>query len=215
MIVESPAKVISSIRDGATLPDAVSETGSAVQDVLAESMNQPVLVDFWAPWCGPCKQLGPIIEKAVKAAKGKVKLVKMNIDEHPQIPGQMGIQSIPAVIAFVNGHHRAEFDDLRDASGLDVTTLGKTLSSAPTNVADALTKSDANGAIAALNAAFMTDGAIVRVADKATSCQCAFRKSAPAKLAPSVFGSPLVLTPKRQKVASSARRSCWNISACT
>ena len=71
-------------------------------------------------------------------------------------------------IAFVNGHHRAEFDDLRDASGLDVTTLGKTLSSAPTNVADALTKSDANGAIAALNAAFMTDGAIVRVADKAT-----------------------------------------------
>lgn len=71
-------------------------------------------------------------------------------------------------IAFVNGHHRAEFDDLRDASGLDVTTLGKTLSSAPTNVADALTKSEANGAIAALNAAFMTDGAIVRVADKAT-----------------------------------------------
>ncbi|HEY5167291.1 MAG TPA: co-chaperone YbbN, partial [Pseudolabrys sp.] len=59
--------------------------------------------DFWAPWCGPCKQLTPILEKAVKAAKGKVKLVKMNIDEHPAIPGQMGIQSIPAVIAFVNG----------------------------------------------------------------------------------------------------------------
>jgi putative thioredoxin len=62
-----------------------------------------VLVDFWAPWCGPCKQLTPILEKAVKAAKGKVKLVKMNIDDHPAIPGQMGIQSIPAVIAFVNG----------------------------------------------------------------------------------------------------------------
>jgi putative thioredoxin len=62
-----------------------------------------VLVDFWAPWCGPCKQLGPVIEKVVKAAKGKVKLVKMNIDDHPAIPGQMGIQSIPAVIAFVNG----------------------------------------------------------------------------------------------------------------
>jgi putative thioredoxin len=62
-----------------------------------------VLIDFWAPWCGPCKQLTPVLEKAVKAAKGKVKLVKMNIDEHPAIPGQMGIQSIPAVIAFVNG----------------------------------------------------------------------------------------------------------------
>jgi putative thioredoxin len=62
-----------------------------------------VLVDFWAPWCGPCKQLTPVIEKAVKAAGGKVKLVKMNIDEHPQIPGQLGIQSIPAVIAFTKG----------------------------------------------------------------------------------------------------------------
>jgi putative thioredoxin len=66
-------------------------------------MNQPVLVDFWAPWCGPCKQLTPIIEKAVKAANGKVKLVKMNIDEHPQIAGQLGVQSIPAVFAFQRG----------------------------------------------------------------------------------------------------------------
>ncbi|RYE32362.1 MAG: thioredoxin [Hyphomicrobiales bacterium] len=73
------------------------------EDVIAESMKQPVLIDFWAPWCGPCKQLTPIIEKVVKAAGGKVKLVKMNIDEHPQIPGQLGIQSIPAVIAFKQG----------------------------------------------------------------------------------------------------------------
>lgn len=73
------------------------------QDVIQESIKQPVLVDFWAPWCGPCKQLTPVIEKAVKAAGGKVKLVKMNIDEHPQIPGQLGIQSIPAVIAFSKG----------------------------------------------------------------------------------------------------------------
>ena len=78
-------------------------TQGFVKDVIEESKKQPVLVDFWAPWCGPCKQLTPILEKAVKAAKGKVKLVKMNIDEHPAIPGQMGIQSIPAVIAFVNG----------------------------------------------------------------------------------------------------------------
>ena len=73
------------------------------QDVITESMKQPVLVDFWAPWCGPCKQLTPVIEKVVKAAKGKVKLVKMNIDEHPAIAGQLGIQSIPAVIAFSKG----------------------------------------------------------------------------------------------------------------
>ena len=78
-------------------------TQTFVKDVIEESKRQPVLIDFWAPWCGPCKQLTPILEKAVKAAKGKVKLVKMNIDEHPAIPGQMGIQSIPAVIAFVNG----------------------------------------------------------------------------------------------------------------
>lgn len=85
--------------------DLVKDTTTATfrQDVLAESMKQPVLVDFWAPWCGPCKQLGPIIEKAVKAAKGKVKLVKMNIDEHPQIAGQLGVQSIPAVFAFDRG----------------------------------------------------------------------------------------------------------------
>src|ERR1043165_1880222 len=78
-------------------------TQSFMKDVIEESKRQPVLVDFWAEWCGPCKQLTPVLEKAVKAAKGKVKLVKMNIDEHPAIPGQMGIQSIPAVIAFVNG----------------------------------------------------------------------------------------------------------------
>jgi putative thioredoxin len=78
-------------------------TQAFIKDVIEESRRQPVLVDFWAPWCGPCKQLTPVLEKVVKAAKGKVKLVKMNIDDHPAIPGQLGIQSIPAVIAFVNG----------------------------------------------------------------------------------------------------------------
>jgi putative thioredoxin len=78
-------------------------TQGFMKDVIEESKRQPVLVDFWAEWCGPCKQLGPVLEKAVSAAKGKVKLVKMDIDKHPAIPGQMGIQSIPAVIAFVNG----------------------------------------------------------------------------------------------------------------
>ncbi|MBZ0140927.1 MAG: thioredoxin [Pseudorhodoplanes sp.] len=78
-------------------------TQSFMKDVIDASRQQPVLVDFWAPWCGPCKQLTPALEKVVRAAKGKVRLAKMNIDEHPAIAGQMGIQSIPAVIAFVNG----------------------------------------------------------------------------------------------------------------
>jgi putative thioredoxin len=73
------------------------------RDVLEASRHTPVLVDFWAPWCGPCKQLTPVLEKVVQAAAGKVRLVKMNIDDHPQIAGQLGIQSIPAVIAFVDG----------------------------------------------------------------------------------------------------------------
>ena len=86
-------------------PDLIKDTTtqSFMKDVIEESKRQPVLIDFWAEWCGPCKQLTPILEKAVRNAKGRVKLVKMNIDQHPQIPGQMGIQSIPAVIAFVNG----------------------------------------------------------------------------------------------------------------
>jgi putative thioredoxin len=91
---------------GAPAPaDLVKDTTTAnfAADVIRESRNQPVLVDFWAPWCGPCKQLTPSLEKAVREARGAVKLVKMNIDEHPTIAGQLGIQSIPAVIAFRDG----------------------------------------------------------------------------------------------------------------
>ena len=85
--------------------DLIKDTTTAAfpADVIQESRNQPVLVDFWAPWCGPCKQLTPVIERVVQAAGGRVKLVKMNIDDHPAIAGQLGIQSIPAVIAFKNG----------------------------------------------------------------------------------------------------------------
>ena len=98
---------MSVLEGGAAAPqsDLVKDTTTKTfrEDVLTESVKQPVLVDFWAPWCGPCKQLQPIIEKVVKAAGGKVKLVKMNIDENPEIAGQLGIQSIPAVIAFQRG----------------------------------------------------------------------------------------------------------------
>jgi putative thioredoxin len=90
---------------GAAPATAVKDvtTASFGPDVIAASQRQPVLVDFWAPWCGPCKQLAPALEKAVADSGGKVKLVKMNIDDHPQIAGQLGIQSIPAVIAFDKG----------------------------------------------------------------------------------------------------------------
>ena len=80
-----------------------SNTQNFMRDVIEPSRQQPVIVDFWAPWCGPCKQLGPALEKVVKQANGKVRMVKINIDENPQLAQQMRIQSIPAVFAFVNG----------------------------------------------------------------------------------------------------------------
>ncbi len=85
--------------------DVVKDTDTAgfATDVIEASMTIPVIVDFWAPWCGPCKTLGPALEKVVRAARGKVRMVKLNIDENQQLAAQMRIQSIPAVYAFHQG----------------------------------------------------------------------------------------------------------------
>lgn len=90
---------------GQAAPVVVKETSlqTFAADVLDASMEVPVIVDFWAPWCGPCKQLGPLLERAVEQAKGAVRLVKVNIDENPEIAQQLRIQSIPTVYAFKNG----------------------------------------------------------------------------------------------------------------
>jgi len=87
-------------------PPAVIKDGTEatfMADVIEASMEVPVIVDFWAPWCGPCKQLGPAIEAAVTEAKGKVRLVKIDVDQNQRIAQQMRVQSIPAVFGFVGG----------------------------------------------------------------------------------------------------------------
>ncbi|MGZ5918631.1 MAG: thioredoxin [Hyphomicrobium sp.] len=90
-----------SMNDAELIKDTT--TAGFVKDVIEASRSVPVIVDFWAAWCGPCKQLTPLLEKIVKSYGGKVRLVKLNVDEHPAIAGQLRIQSLPTVYAFRDG----------------------------------------------------------------------------------------------------------------
>lgn len=112
-----------------------TSTDTFMQDVIETSMQTPVIVDLWAPWCGPCKQLGPILEKIVTELGGAVRLVKLDIDENPEIAQQMRVQSIPAVFGFVGGRPvdgfagavpesqvREFIDKLAKTAGIDATS---------------------------------------------------------------------------------------------
>ena len=134
-----------------------SSTATFAQDVIQASMQQPVIVDFWAPWCGPCKQLGPLLEKAVNDAKGAVRMVKINIDENQQLAQQLRIQSIPTVYAFFQGRPvdgfqgalpesevKAFVKRLQGAAGPDDDAAA--IAEAMTQAEEALTQGDAGTA---------------------------------------------------------------------
>ncbi|KAB2848175.1 MAG: thioredoxin, partial [Hyphomicrobiaceae bacterium] len=163
--------------------DLVKETTTKdfMKDVIEASRNVPVIVDFWAPWCGPCKQLAPILEKVVRAAKGKVRLVKMNTDQHPSIAQQLRVQSIPAVFAFVDGRPVDGFmgalpesqvkqfiDRILEAEGGDTLEAG--IEDALKAASEALASGDAQGAAEIYAAILQEDKANVEAIAGLANC---------------------------------------------
>jgi putative thioredoxin len=144
-----------------------SSTAAFAKDVIEESRHQPVLVDFWAPWCGPCKQLTPVLEKVVNEAGGRVKLVKLNIDDHPSIAGQLGIQSIPAIVAFHEGRPVDGFmgavpesqikQFIDKIAGPDVADPAAEIEAALTEARQLLADNDYNGAAQLFSAVMQAD----------------------------------------------------------
>ena len=143
------------------IKDATARTFA--QDVIAASREVPVIVDFWAPWCGPCKQLGPVLEKVVQQAGGKVKLVKVNIDENPQIAQQLRIQSIPAVFAFANGQPVDGFVGALPESQIKQFVQRLTGDSGPSEIEQAIEMAKQALAAGELDEAVAVFGQILRV----------------------------------------------------
>jgi putative thioredoxin len=103
-----------------------------IEKVVEVSKNTPVLVDFWAPWCGPCKQLTPVLEKLVNKKNGKILLVKINVDENQEIAGQLNIQSIPTVYGFIDGKPVDAFQGAQPESKIE-TMIDKLIDTMPGN----------------------------------------------------------------------------------
>ncbi len=165
---------------GGAAADVVKDTTTEnfMADVIEASMETPVVVDFWAPWCGPCKTLGPALEAAVRATRGAVKMVKLNIDEHPQIAQQMRIQSIPAVFAFANGRPldgfvgaqpesqiKAFIDKVMTAAGGSAAAQAQAIEDAMTQAKAALDSGDGRTAAGIYSQVLQADNGRLPAAD--------------------------------------------------